>query len=110
MKDQTKLIAAILVGAAAGAVLGMLFAPDSGEGLRGDIADYVNDLVATAKEKTGSTVDNLKQYGSDTVDKVKSKFNGEVENAQDYANNSVGDAKSKVKATADNLNDSIQNA
>lgn len=51
MKDQTKIIAALLVGAVAGAAIGLLLAPESGEELRGDIADYVNDLVEKSKDK-----------------------------------------------------------
>ncbi|HEY0244585.1 MAG TPA: YtxH domain-containing protein [Mucilaginibacter sp.] len=110
MKDQTKIIAALLVGAAAGAALGLLLAPNSGEGLRNDIADYVNDLVASAKDKAQSTVGDLKEYGSNVVDKAKSKFSGGVEDAKEYGNNGINEAKSKVKATANDLNDSIQQA
>jgi gas vesicle protein len=110
MKDQTKIIAALLVGAAAGAALGLLLAPDSGEGLRGDIAEYVNDLVSSAKNKAQSTVDDLKEYSNNAVDRAKSKFNGGVEDAKEYGSNGVNEAKSKVKATANDLNDSIQQA
>jgi gas vesicle protein len=110
MKDQTKLIAALLVGVAAGAALGLLLAPDSGQGLRGDIADYVNDLVSSAKGKAQSTADNLKDYGNNAMDRARSKFSGGVEDAKEYGTNGVNEAKSKVKATANDLNDSIQQA
>lgn len=110
MKDQAKIIAALLVGAAAGAALGLLLAPDTGEGLRSDIAGYVNDLVSTAKDKAQSTVGDLKEYGSNVVDKAKSKFNSGVEDAREYGDNGINEAKSKVKVTANDLNDSIQQA
>src|SRR6202000_1646479 len=100
MKDQAKIIAALLVGAAAGAALGLLFAPDSGEGLRGDIADYVNDLVSSAKDKAQSTADDLRAYGNNAVEKAKARFSNDVENAQEYATNGVNEGKAKVKATA----------
>ena len=117
MKDQAKVIAALLVGAAAGAALGLLLAPVKGEGLRGDIADYVNDLVEKAKSKATSTAANAKEYGSNVVDSVKSKFSGAVSDAEgavdsaksqaaDYADN----GKAKVKSTANDWNNSIQNA
>ena len=110
MKDQAKIIAALLVGAAAGAALGLLFAPDSGEGLRGDIADYVNDLVNSAKDKAQSTADDLRAYGNSAVEKAKSRFSNDVDNAQEYATNGINEGKAKVKATANDLNDSIQQA
>lgn len=128
MKDQAKVIAALLVGAAAGAALGLLLAPEKGEDLRGDIADYVNDLIASAKEKAQNTANTAKdyantakEYGSDVVDSVKSKFNSAVGDAEDavdsaksrardYAENGYGDAKSKVKSTANDWNNSIQNS
>ncbi|MDB5010411.1 MAG: YtxH protein [Mucilaginibacter sp.] len=110
MKDQTKIIAALLVGAAAGAALGLLLAPDSGERLRGDIAEYVDELVGSAKDKAQSTMNDLKEYGSNAVDKAKSKFSDQVEEAKDYGNSSVNDAKSKVKATANDMNNSVQQA
>jgi len=40
MKDQTKIIAALLVGAAAGAILGVLLAPESGDETRKEITDF----------------------------------------------------------------------
>ena len=106
MKDQAKIIAALLVGAAAGAALGLLLAPEKGEDLRGEIADYVNDLVATAKEKAQTTANSAKEYGSNVVDSVKSKFNTAVTDADIAAEN----AKSKVKGAASDWNNSVQNA
>jgi len=124
MKDQSRVIAALLIGAAAGAVLGLLFAPDSGEGTRGSIGNLATDLADKARNKANE----LKDYGANTVDRVKSKFNsaaddlynyrdGVENNVRDRANNIAGDvrdhvdnAKSRVKSTADNVNDSIQQA
>jgi len=110
MKDQGKIIAALLVGIAAGAALGILLAPSSGEDLRGDIADYVNDLVSSAKDKAQSKVGDLKQYGSDAIEKAKSKFNDKMDAARQHGSNGVNEAKSKIKVTADDLNDEIQQA
>lgn len=45
MKDQSKVIVALLAGVAAGAILGLLLAPDSGKESRGKIADLANDLA-----------------------------------------------------------------
>jgi gas vesicle protein len=113
MKDQTKIIAALLVGAAAGAAIGLLLAPESGSELREDIADYVNDLVEKTKDKAKVTGDDLKEYGNNLVDKAKSKLNGVLGTMSDYedeAEAKFADAKSAVKNEADDLNASIQNA
>lgn len=118
MKDQSRVIAALLIGAAAGAALGLLLAPNTGEGLRSDIADYVNDLVSSAKEKAQATAGNVKEYGSNAIDKVKSRFNGEYDNLADKANNfsdevrsgandHIDAVKSKVKSR---VNDAVQHA
>jgi gas vesicle protein len=105
MKDQAKIIAALLVGAAAGAALGLLLAPEKGEDLRGEIADYVNDLIATAKDKAQTTASSAKEYGSNVVDSVKSKFGAAASDAETAADA----AKSKVKSTAGDWNNSVQN-
>ena len=110
MKDQSKIIAALLVGAAAGAALGLLLAPNTGEGLRGDIAEYVNDLISSAKDKAQSAAGDLKEYGNSAIEKAKSRMAGGVDTAKDYGNEGINEAKSKVKTTADDLNTSIQNS
>ena len=117
MKDQTKVIAALLVGAAAGAAIGLLLAPESGSELREDIADYVNDLFEKAKNQAQNTVGDVKDYTNTVVDKAKSKFNGIVGDAADYKDEAVdaaeskaGEAKDKVKSTANDWNNSIQQA
>lgn len=139
MKDQTKVIAALLVGAAAGAAIGLLLAPESGSELREDIADYVNDLFEKAKSQAQTTAgevkdyassaaDKAKNYGTDLAEKAKSKFNDLVGDAEDYKNEAVdaaqskgkqyaneaksygNDAKDRVKSTANDWNNSIQQA
>ena len=63
MKDQTRVIAALLIGAAAGAALGLLLAPEKGETTRDGIADFINDLIDNAKNKAQSATNDLKEYG-----------------------------------------------
>lgn len=128
MKDTGKIIAALLIGAAAGAAVGLLLAPESGDNLRGDIADYVNDLITAAKTKA----DNMKEYGNSAIDNAKSKFRGAVDNltdqkdelvnsarakasdvydnAKNYGQDTYDNAKSRVKTTANDWNNTIQNS
>jgi gas vesicle protein len=49
--DTAKLVGALLVGAAIGAGLGMLFSKGEGEKIRDKIKDELGDLVDGVKEK-----------------------------------------------------------
>jgi gas vesicle protein len=51
MKNNSRLITAFAVGAAAGAVLGILFAPDKGSALREKIKEKGEKLADEVKDK-----------------------------------------------------------
>jgi gas vesicle protein len=51
MNNNTKLILALVGGAAVGAVLGVLFAPDKGSETRRKIFDTAKDLASTLEKK-----------------------------------------------------------
>lgn len=61
MKEQTKVIVAVILGAAAGAVLGMLVAPEKGADSRRKLSAFANDLLESAldlaKQSTEHTAD-----------------------------------------------------
>jgi gas vesicle protein len=59
--SSSKLLAGILVGAAAGAVLGILFAPDKGSETRKKIVDTTGDLGDNLKTKFSEMTDSLKE-------------------------------------------------
>ena len=46
-----KVISALVAGAAVGALIGVLFAPEKGEDLRNKIADMKSDCLNTLKDK-----------------------------------------------------------
>jgi len=95
MKDTGRIIAALLIGAAAGAALGLLLAPEKGETLRGNIADSINDLVDTAKDAMVSRANDLKKYSSGVYGKAKSKFEDAVNELTDQKDSIVDNAAAK---------------
>lgn len=74
MSDNSKVLGALVLGAAAGAVLGLLFAPSKGTDLRKKIADNAGDLFDDLTDKINETKDmiaDLKKQARTTVDDVK---------------------------------------
>ena len=59
--NSGKLIGAVLLGAAIGGALGILFAPDKGSETRKKISTKGNDLTDSMKEKFGEFVDKFKK-------------------------------------------------
>jgi gas vesicle protein len=77
-----KLVGAILIGAAIGGALGILFAPDKGSETRKKISSKGNDLTDAVKDKLG---------------KIADKFRKEVEAIKDQANEFAENGKSVVE-------------
>ncbi|MBC7861682.1 MAG: YtxH domain-containing protein [Bacteroidia bacterium] len=59
--NSGKIIAALLVGAAIGGVLGILFAPDKGSETRKKISGKTEDLAGSLKEKFNSFMEEAKK-------------------------------------------------
>jgi len=72
-----KFLAGILLGAAAGAVLGVLFAPDKGSDTRKKIA-----------KKTSKLGDDLKAKFEEMADTIREKFDSIREDANDMMDKS----------------------
>jgi len=71
-----KLIGALLLGAAVGGVLGILFAPDKGSKTRKKILEGSEDLTDAMKEKFEDFIDDVKKE----FETVKDKANEFMEN------------------------------
>ncbi len=85
MNNTAKIIAGVMVGAAAGALTGMLLAPDSGKNTRRKIVTTTNDLVNELKEEV-----------DEKTGKAKDSYNKNLERAATSTKNGVDQAKEKL--------------
>jgi len=70
MKDNSKVIIALLAGLAAGAALGILFAPDAGTETRDKLNESLKNLGDSIKETAASEIDNLTSIKDKVVKKL----------------------------------------
>ncbi len=73
-----KLVGGLLLGAAIGGTLGLLYAPDKGNKTRKKLLSKGEDLTDGLKEKFNAFLDNTKKE----VETVKVKTNGAIEKAK----------------------------
>lgn len=59
MNDSSKVLAGLLVGLAAGAVIGMLFAPDKGTETRDKLSESLKDLGDSIKDRIAGEADSI---------------------------------------------------
>lgn len=85
MKDSGKVVAALLAGLAAGAVLGVLFAPEKGTEMREKINESLADLGDALKERAEEQLDQLNDFKEKVLAMVKSK----VSNAEAFADDEI---------------------
>jgi gas vesicle protein len=71
MKDSGKLIGALLLGAAVGAALGVLFAPDKGTETRKKLMNGAKDLADDLKEQAKNSVSKLAEMRDMAEEKVE---------------------------------------
>ncbi len=99
MSDNGKVLGALVLGAAAGAVLGLLFAPSKGTELRGKIKDSASDLMDELTDKINEGKETL----SELKEKVAARTEGimsKVEDVKSKAEEEFGNVKNKVKQSS----------
>ena len=83
MNDNTKVVVALLAGLAAGAALGILFAPDKGDETRDKLTESLKNLGDSIKETAAAEIDNLVGLKDKVVENIKTKIKGAEEEYQD---------------------------
>lgn len=71
--SNTKLLLALLGGAAAGAALGVLFAPEKGSELRRNIADTARRITDTLLSKAEQLVEEAETQAADVQSGMNSR-------------------------------------
>ena len=83
MNDNTKTVVALLTGLAAGAALGLLFAPEKGTETRDKLSDSLKKLGDSIKDTAATEIDNLVGLKDKVVSSIKSKIKDAEDEYQD---------------------------
>ena len=83
MNDNTKVVVALLAGLAAGAALGILFAPEKGTETCDKLTESLKKLGDSIRETAANEIDNLVGLKDKVVDNLKSKIKTTEEELQD---------------------------
>lgn len=103
MTKNSNVVLGIITAAAAGAVIGMLFAPDKGTELREKVRGTVNDLASDLLDAIKNKRDQYAGMGEeikDTAQNLKSKAVGKFAEAKDQVETGIENAKDKVQTYA----------
>src|SRR4051794_41807014 len=91
--DVSTRLTYLLIGGGIGAILALLFAPKSGEELRGDIADVTRKGIEKSKEAASQLQERAGEYYEVTRERAGELYDSGLERAE-----ALGD-KAKAAAT-----------
>jgi len=83
MNNNSKVLIGLLAGLAAGAALGLLFAPEKGTETRDRLSQSLKDLGDSIKDKAADEINALANLKDKVVSSVKSKLHGVEEEFAD---------------------------
>lgn len=104
--NTTTKLTYLLVGGGIGAILALLFAPKSGQELRGDIADASRKGIAKGKETAALIGEKAGDYYEVTRDKAGEYYS----TAQDKAGELYSTAQEKAGAIAEKAKSAVSGA
>ncbi|MCW3113602.1 MAG: hypothetical protein JWR18_1998 [Segetibacter sp.] len=102
MNSGSKVLLGVLAGAATGAILGVLFAPDKGDETRRRISEGSRDVTENLKTKFGEFVDGL----ADRYETVKESATDLLDQGRQKASSVVN----ALKSEAGNVSSGVTNA
>ena len=94
MNSSGKVLLGVLAGIAAGATLGILFAPDKGSNTRKKIVDKSNDYADDLTERFNEFVDGVNKK----VDSLSNKAGQMAQNVNHKAEGIMDEAKTSMKS------------
>ncbi len=100
MNDNSKILAALLAGLAAGAAIGILFAPEKGSETRDKLNDSLKNLGDSIKDRAADEIGNLTDFKDKVVDSIKTKLRGAEEeyiSATTAASTAASNASAKAE-------------
>lgn len=105
--NSGKVVLGVLAGLAAGAALGVLFAPEKGSVIRQNISDKTNGYADELKSKFGTMVDGI----SEKYSSLKNGYSNLKEDAMDLAQKGksmYNDTKKDLKSASSDSKYSTQ--
>jgi len=104
MSDNTKVLAAMLAGLAAGVAIGILFAPDKGSETRDKLTDSLKNLGDSIKDRAADEIGNLSEFKDKVVEGIKSK----LRTAEEEYSKTRSSVSSMVDHAEDTLNKAVK--
>lgn len=103
MNDNSKTVVALLAGLAAGAALGILFAPDKGEETVDKLSRSLRDLKDRVLDKAQNEIESLSRLGRANADRAVDTFESTKQEAKDKFASAKEDAEDALVDTIEKV-------
>lgn len=108
-EDTKKIGLGVLIGLAAGSLAGVLYAPQSGEETREDIANAAIDASRKVRGKASELADKAVAYKEDLENRLTA-IGPAIESGLSAAGESLNDNKKKVEKAVKEAKESVEDA